>query len=393
MRITFYSNFLNHHQLPFCKAMVNLIGEGFTFVATEPIKKERLMMGYADINKEYSFVLRTYDGENEYKKARLLALESDVVILGSAPNEYIDIRIKQDKLTFKYAERFFKRGTYRRFIPTTRKKIVDGYVKYKKNNLYILSASAFTSYDLSLCGFPENKCLKWGYFPEAKKQNLDDLFKKKSHDVLKFLWVGRLIDIKRTKDAIEIAKKIKKDGYSFSLDIIGNGNCEESLKCLVNKYGLSDCVKFLGSMSPEKVRENMESANIFLFTSNFQEGWGAVLNEAMNSGCAVVASHAIGSVPYLLENGKNGLIYRYGDIDDFYNKVKYIMDNPQKRRMYGESAYYTLINSWNANVAAERLLNISKELLNSKSIKFYDYGPCSASNIINNKWFNELRNL
>ena len=43
----------------------------------------------------------------------------------------------------------------------------------------------------------------------------------------------------------------------------------------------------------------MESSHIFLlFTSDRNEG--AALNESMNSGCAVVASDAIGSVPYLM---------------------------------------------------------------------------------------------
>jgi hypothetical protein len=37
-------------------------------------------------------------------------------------------------------------------------------------------------------------------------------------------------------------------------------------------------------MPPEEVRVHMEQSNIYLFTSDFGEGWGAVLNEAMNSG-------------------------------------------------------------------------------------------------------------
>ena len=57
----------------------------------------------------------------------------------------------------------------------------------------------------------------------------------------------------------------------------------------------------------------MEKTGIFLFTSDRQEGWGAVLNEAMNSGCAVVASHLIGAVPFLKKKKKNGLVYSSGD--------------------------------------------------------------------------------
>lgn len=386
MKVTFYSNFLNHHQLPFCEAMIEQIGDGFTFVATKPIPCERISMGYMDMNNNYSFVLRAYESQDEHEKAKCLAVESDVIIHGSAPIEYLDMRMKQNRLTFKYKERLFKKGSFRRFIPTTRMKIYNGFIKYKGLNFHVLCASAYTAYDLSLCGM-RNNTYKWGYFPKVKEQNLGMLMKKKNINVMKMLWVGRLIGWKRAKDAVEVVKRLKINGYTVYLDIIGTGDEEERLEGLVKHYDLQETVSFLGSISPEEVREHMEDANIYLFTSDFQEGWGAVLNEAMNSGCAVVASHAIGSVPYLLEYGKNGLLYKFGDNDDFFNKVKYLLDNPKKQKEFGEAAYKTLSKMWNAEVAAERLINISQQLLNGKKFPYYNIGPCSPANIIKNNWF------
>ena len=134
-------------------------------------------------------------------------------------------------------------------------------------------------------------------------------------------------------------------------------------------------------MSPEEVRKHMEESEIFLFTSDRNEGWGAVLNEAMNSGCAVVASHAIGSVPYLIENKSNGLIYKDGDKDDLYIKVKYLLDFSQKRMKIGHAAYLTILNDWNAVKAAERVLTLSKTILNGeKSPDIFTSGICSKAN-------------
>lgn len=46
MTITFYSNFLNHHQLYFCQELIEIIGEGnFHFVATMPIASEQTNYG------------------------------------------------------------------------------------------------------------------------------------------------------------------------------------------------------------------------------------------------------------------------------------------------------------------------------------------------------------
>ena len=63
MKVVFISNFINHHQLPFSKEMIKLIGDGYRFIATEPIAQERLDLGYEDMNRKYSFVVCTYDGE------------------------------------------------------------------------------------------------------------------------------------------------------------------------------------------------------------------------------------------------------------------------------------------------------------------------------------------
>jgi len=62
----------------------------------------------------------------------------------------------------------------------------------------------------------------------------------------------------------------------------------------------------------------------------------------MNSACAVVASHAIGSVPFLVEDGKNGLINKDGDTEDLYNKVKYFLEHPHERREMAKNAYRTM---------------------------------------------------
>lgn len=53
-----------------------------------------------------------------------------------------------------------------------------------------------------------------------------------------------------------------------------------------------------GYKKPEEVRERMEKADILLATSDRGEGWGAVMQRAMNSGCVVIADHMMGAVPF-----------------------------------------------------------------------------------------------
>ena len=49
MTITFFSNFMNIHQLPFCEEIINRVGEeNFHFVANSKMDPDRVQMGFED---------------------------------------------------------------------------------------------------------------------------------------------------------------------------------------------------------------------------------------------------------------------------------------------------------------------------------------------------------
>ena len=311
---------------------------------------------------------------------------ADVAIFGSCPNHLIELRMSAGKLSFLYSERFFKRGMWRRYIPTTHRKIRDRILKYGDGCICVLAASAFLPWELSLMGFSPGKVYKWGYFPKKNTYFTQKLLSEKSKSTI--LWAGRFLDWKHPDDVITIAKRLKDEGYDVTFNIAGNGEMESALVTMITKMNLSDTVHLLGGLTPEQVRGQMEKAGIYLFTSDRNEGWGAVLNESMNSGCAVVASHAIGAVPYLMKHNENGLIYKSGDVDGLYQKVKYLLDNPGEQERLGRAAYETITGLWNAEVAAQRLITLSEHLLaGEKYPNLYEDGPCSQAEIIKDQWF------
>lgn len=388
MKVTFFSNFMNHHQLSFCHAMNRLTGGEFTFVATTAIPQEQLQLGYRDMNKQFPFVLTTYDNEQHVQMAEKLAIDSDVVIFGSAPEKYLLLRLKENRLTFRYSERLYKEGLPLRKIPRAFAYAWLHHGRFMRKPLYMLCASAYTAADCAVFGNYWGRTYKWGYFPEVKKQVLDKLFiQKRKNKKVSILWVARLIELKHPEATIHLAEKLKQNGYDFDMNLIGNGNLEKQIEQMICDKKLEDCVHLLGAMSPEEVREHMEAADIFLFTSDFNEGWGAVLNESMNSACAVVASHAIGSVPFLLEDGKNGYIYCNGNMDSLYERVAKLMDQPELREQLGRNAYHTLAAEWNADVAAERFVALAQALLEGTTTDLFENGPCSRAKMLENGWY------
>lgn len=378
MQIAFFSNFLNHHQLPLCQEFFKLTNGNFTFVATEPIPEERLKLGYYDMNKEYDFVLTTYDNAANEDKAMDLALNSDVIIIGSAPEKYVLERIKRKRITFRYSERLLKRGMIYAFSPRLILYMLLHHTRFLNYPLYMLCASSYTAKDYSYYGAYLNKAYKWGYFPVVNKYHIENLMKRKKGEYIRILWVARFIPLKHPEVVIEVANYLRKQKYNFEISMIGTGPIEDDIKKLVEQKGLNDFIKFKGSMSPEKVRLFMEEANIFLFTSDYNEGWGAVLNESMNSGCAVVACKAIGSANFLIKDNYNGLLYDFGNQEQLNNLVEKLILDTGLREKIGINAYKTIVEEWSPESAAIRFIELTNKLMQGKDVH-YETGPCSKA--------------
>lgn len=389
MKLTFFSNFINHHQIPLCSEFYKVLGDNFTFVVTEQVPEERLSMGYHDLSDIYPFIHKAFNSEADYAHALKLGISSDIVIIGSASEKFVRNRIRKNMLTFRYSERVFKKGRWLILYPVKLFKLIMNHTIYRSKSVYLLSASAYAPVDYQMVGSYKNKAYTWGYFPEVIEYPIESLMQKKKKSIPKILWVGRFISLKHPELMIDLARWLKSHKYNFSIDLIGTGPLQSRLINMISQFKLDNEVKLLGSMSPEEVRLNMEKADIFLFTSNYREGWGAVLNEAMNSGCAVVASHAIGSVPVLLKNFENGLIYRYKYKIHMFKSVMYLLDNPEEMRRLGTNAYLALRDTWNPAIAADRFLSLGAGLLTGNE-PLYKNGPCSKAELITHSFGKRL---
>lgn len=369
MKLVFVSNFLNHHQIPLCENLRTLCKD-FAFVATSDDPNA----GYQTAS-EADYLVKWYM-EGERETAERLILDADAVIFGACPTSLIAMRMEKDRLSFFYSERFFKKGVWRRFIPQTRKALHERIVRYKNKNMYVLCASAYLPYDLSLLGFPAEKCFQWGYFPDCVAPAAA-LGEKAPNSIL---WAGRFLSWKHPEIAVEVAKRLRADGISFTLDLAGEGEGLDAVQRTAQENGLSDCVRFLGSMPHDALLTEMQRHAVFLMTSDFYEGWGAVLNEAMGSACAVVASHAAGSTPYLVGNNENGLVFRSGDADDAYRCAKTLLVSPDRAKDYQQKAYAFMRDQFNASVAAERLCAFIEICLEGP--QRFDSGPLAGEHAV-----------
>lgn len=380
MTIVFLSNYFNHHQAFLCENLNTLTNGNFYFIGTEPMSDERKKLGW-EISSFPKYVKNAYINKETTNICKKLINDADVVIIGSAPSKFIRERLSKGKLTFRYSERLLKKKNLLRIIGYTLKTwITNGWHK----SFYLLCASAYTASDYHRMFSFRNKCFKWGYFPETKiYDDIKTVILKKS--TFSILWVARLIEWKHPEVPIKIVKRLKDSGYRVNLSIIGNGPLQTRIENMIEELDLKNEVHLLGALKPTEVRKYMEKSEIFLFTSDRNEGWGAVLNEAMNSGCAVVASHKIGSVPYLINDKENGLIYKDGDLQDLYTKTKLLLDKKNLQVSLGIRAYETIVNLWSPQNAAKRLIQLIEEINKNNDTPFVT-GPCSKAETLSDNW-------
>lgn len=389
--IVFVSNFFNHHEKFFCDELNNNDNIRFSFIQTERMDEERVKLGWSIDTSTIPYVENSYESAECYKKALQKCENADVLLLGSAPYEFVSQRVKNNKLTFYYAERLFRHGLWHLLNPKTFFTVLKRFViPGNKSNFYLLAASGYTAIDTARIGSFNKRRFKWGHFIEVSKNSVQkNKVAEASSSRISLLWVGRLIALKHPDMPIRIARTLKNKGIDFFLEIIGIGTMELALRNLINEYGLEKNVRMLGAMSPKDVRKHMDVSDIYLFTSDFNEGWGAVLGEAMSSGCAVVTSHGIGATPFLVTHNDNGLIYETGNYGSFERNVLKLVASEDLRLRLGQNAQKTMQELWNPRVGADRLYKLCCSLLENGKAIYYDKGPISEAKVLKNNWFKD----
>lgn len=380
MTFTFVSNYINHHQIPLCDALYKRLGRGFTFIQTMPMEAERVEMGWSVDTDTIPYLMCLYEDEYECLKR---IMESDVVLFGwTGREDIVAPRLMSGKTTLRVSERLYREGQWKVVSPRGLLAKYREHVRYRKENVCMLCAGAYAASDFHLIRAYPGKLFKWGYFTHLRTYS-DAAFAlmKPKEEALHIVWAGRFIPLKHPEYAVRLGKTLKGKGYAYRMHMLGGGEMEAALKEEVEREGLSDSFVFYGFTPPEKVRDVMERCHIHLFTSSHLEGWGAVVNEGMNSGCVEVVDARVGAAPYLIRHGENGLLYFGGRYEKMEALVLDLFENWEERRSMGRAAYETIRDMWNAEHAADVLLRFADGLRQGR-IRPEEAGPLSAAPII-----------
>ncbi|HYY69047.1 MAG TPA: glycosyltransferase family 4 protein [Terriglobales bacterium] len=176
------------------------------------------------------------------------------------------------------------------------------------------------------------------------------------------LAVARLVEKKGLGDLILAAAVLRRQGHSFRVEIIGDGELRHVLKCHVEELGLQDCIVLLGAQPHEKVRAAYDRASIFalpcvIARDGDRDGLPIALLEAMASGLPVVSTPVVG-IPELIDSGRNGLLTPPSDPAALANTLAKLLGNASLRDQLALAARATIEARFAIDHSARKLLEL-----------------------------------
>lgn len=391
MKIVFYSLILNNHQANVADELWELTGHSYCFVELANLQGEHRKGDTHDYG-DRPYLLRAWESGENYSKAMELARTADVCVFsGVQALPFQRERLKLGLLSFDMSERWLKRGLVNLFSPAIFKMFLAYYLGgWKHKPLYKLCCSAFAADDHHKLGMYRGRCFKWGYFTRVEKIDAEALLHESDDGSTPLMWCARYLTWKHPELPLLMAARLKANGYRFTLDMYGGGKYDPTARRMTASLGITDVVHFVGNKPNDELLADMRRHSIFLFTSDRNEGWGAVANESMACGCVLVAADAIGSTPYLIKDGITGLSFRSSRtscsfdnpdkkaLDSLCEKVKWLLDNPSEMAKIRNRSVELMQELYNPRTAAERLLTLIDCLQKSSDPGFSD-GPCSIA--------------
>lgn len=377
MKLVFFCNYLNHHQIAIADALFELLHDDFQFVATRCSSIQNMKGGEDYSNRSYCFCAEK--DAYSMSHAEKLAIDADVALFGAESQRFAVLRAKtrKDGLSFELGERWLKRGLVNLVSPFLLRWLKNYWMYYHRRPFYKLNSSAFAARDHYRMHTYQGRCFKWGYFVEAETE-INIAHESPS---VNLLWVGRFLQWKHPEMAVQLAHQLRNKGYSIHLDMIGEGPCLSMIQNLRSQLGLEDVVTLMGAQTNRNVRLTMKNHDILLLTSDRNEGWGVVANESMGCGCILVGSDVVGAVPYLVRNRENGVVFESENLDSLVKQVQYLIDNPQQRACIARRGWETMTGIWSPRQAAKNLLQLIDDILHGKSSSLSE-GPCSMDIVI-----------
>lgn len=180
-------------------------------------------------------------------------------------------------------------------------------------------------------------------------------YRKSDYTDHKVLFLGRLGREKGSYDLLGIIPKVLECVHDVSFFFGGDGELEKSRE-IAKINGIEEHVRFLGWVNGEERERYLENASIFVLPS-YHEGMPMAVLEAMSYGLATIATD-VGGIPQVIRDGVNGILIGTGDLEALTDALVSLLQDVEKRKGLGQTAYRYIEKNFNAEKNIEILYRL-----------------------------------
>lgn len=220
----------------------------------------------------------------------------------------------------------------------------------KKINAFVVPSS-FTLEKLQEYGIPENKLFHIPTFFNLKEDNPMVEYKPF------ILFVGR---IEKQKGLMTLIKAFENTDYNLKIIGFSNDGYEDELKNYLK--GKKHNIEFLGRKSFEEIVPYLKSCLCTTVPSEWYDNFPNVILESFAYKKAVIATN-FGSLPELVHDNQTGLTFKYADIQDFKEKIKYMFEHENEARLMGENGYNQVLSSYSPVQHYNQLMKLFNQIV------------------------------
>jgi L-malate glycosyltransferase len=173
-----------------------------------------------------------------------------------------------------------------------------------------------------------------------------------------FLTVANLRTEKGYDVLLQAARMVRDRGVPANFVSVGRGPLAQEFASVHREMGLADSFKFLGPRAD--VLRLMVASDVFVLPSH-HEGLPVTLMEATSVGMAIVST-AVGEIPRVITDGRDGLLIEPGDPAALADAVGKLVRDPQLRAALA-NASGRLSAQFDVERAANQLEDLYREIV------------------------------
>lgn len=175
--------------------------------------------------------------------------------------------------------------------------------------------------------------------------------------------VARLQPAKGLDDLVEAVARLRERLPGLRVAVAGSGPQEEELRARIERAGLSEAFRLLGTRSD--VGSLLAAADAFCLPSR-HEGLPISLLEAMQAGLPCVATR-VGGIPGLVEDGADALLVEPADPDGLAEALARVLSDRELAAQLGQRGQALVRRRYDVGAAAASYADIYDELAGSKA--------------------------